>query len=199
MTDTPGGLLTPELFAFMVKVCILLSETKPFDLSEAIQRLVLKSIDEAERNEMHGKAWLALKALSKLGLDSIRDWKTFLPPVQNSELQIQALGLQLFLDYHVVLVDYFVWVRMLFGAPFVHQETTGDIGVAFNEGTRSFVENLCAVRDPYRNQPDKRSDPYGIPKMLREGGPRSPCGLAEGAFWLMCCEYGVKGDASPNS
>ncbi|KAI0008452.1 hypothetical protein F4779DRAFT_586911 [Xylariaceae sp. FL0662B] len=85
-----------------------------------------------------------------------------------------------------VSLDYFVWVRIFFGAPIVHHEKTGEAAVAFTEETRVLVEQQLRVRDPYRAQPENRWDLYGFPKMLGARGPASPCGVAEGAFWLLC-------------
>lgn len=85
-----------------------------------------------------------------------------------------------------VSVDYYVLTRLWWGAPIVHSEKLGDEALAFTNATREFVEHEFGVRDPYRDQPDKRWDLYGFPRMLEEGGPKSPCNVAQGWFWLAC-------------
>ncbi|KAI1850040.1 hypothetical protein JX266_004419 [Neoarthrinium moseri] len=83
-------------------------------------------------------------------------------------------------------LDYFIFVRLWFGAPLVHHEATPDEAVAFTEETRRLVEQTLGTRDPHRDQPEKRWDLHGFPRMLTEKGPSSPCGAAEGAFWIAC-------------
>ncbi|KAI1503696.1 hypothetical protein F5X99DRAFT_374199 [Biscogniauxia marginata] len=85
-----------------------------------------------------------------------------------------------------VSIDYFVWVRLFSGAPIVHYERAVEAAVAFTDETRTTVEQHFGIRDPYRDQPEKRWDLFGFPKMLKTGGPKSPCGAAKGCFWLMC-------------
>jgi uncharacterized protein (DUF924 family) len=73
-----------------------------------------------------------------------------------------------------VSVDYFIFIRLWFGAPWVHNESTGEEALQFTEDTRAFVEQL---------------DLYGFPKMLKEitaGAPGSPCSPAKGWFFLAC-------------
>ncbi|KAH8681178.1 hypothetical protein BX600DRAFT_14131 [Xylariales sp. PMI_506] len=85
-----------------------------------------------------------------------------------------------------VSIDYFVLVRLWFGTPMVHHEKMGTEAVAFTEGTRELVEQIHNVRDAFRDQPNDRwgLDRFAI--MLKEGPPKSPCGVAEGAFWIAC-------------
>ncbi|CAJ2514175.1 Uu.00g022940.m01.CDS01 [Anthostomella pinea] len=83
-------------------------------------------------------------------------------------------------------MGYFVWVRLHFGAPIIHHEKMGEEAAAFTEETRSLIERHYGVHDPYRDQPEKRWDLYGFPNMLEAGGPKGPCSVADGCFWLMC-------------
>ncbi|KAI1084101.1 hypothetical protein F5B20DRAFT_526698 [Whalleya microplaca] len=221
--------LTTDLFKLMVETWLPLSKTNPIDFGKAIQYVFFESSEDYIK--VRDKAWPALKALSELGLDNIPDMTTFLPPVEDSDFPIQALGLQLVLDQaprvllqgvdtrwtyayfgeialryalqlqslpanlrpvswarweSSVSLDYFVWVRIFFGAPIVHHEKMGATVAAFTEETRTLVEQQLSVRDPYRAQPEKRWDLNGFPKMLMARGPASPCGVAEGTFWLLC-------------
>ncbi|KAI3332033.1 hypothetical protein HD806DRAFT_178462 [Xylariaceae sp. AK1471] len=83
-------------------------------------------------------------------------------------------------------VEYFFWVRFLLSAPIVHHEKMGEAAAAFTEETRVFIEQQFAVRDQFRDLPELRWDLYGFPRMLVERGPKTPCGQAEGCFWLLC-------------
>ncbi|EPS41446.1 hypothetical protein H072_4660 [Dactylellina haptotyla CBS 200.50] len=82
--------------------------------------------------------------------------------------------------------DYFIAVRFWLSAPFVHHERTAEEGLAFTEATRVFVEETFGVRDPYRDQPEKRNDLYGFPNMVKEGPPQGPLDVPTGFFWLAC-------------
>ncbi|ETS73197.1 hypothetical protein PFICI_15142 [Pestalotiopsis fici W106-1] len=83
-----------------------------------------------------------------------------------------------------VSLDYFVLVRIWFGAPFVHHEKASAQAVAFTEQTRRLIEDTFKIQDPCRTQPEKRWDLYGFPRLWKQGGPESPCGVAAGTFWL---------------
>jgi uncharacterized protein (DUF924 family) len=85
-----------------------------------------------------------------------------------------------------VSIDYFVVVRLWFGAPFVHHEKAAEQAVSFTEETRQLIEKTFETQDSHRGQPEKRWDLYGFPNMLKEQGPSSPCSVAKGAFWLAC-------------
>lgn len=88
-----------------------------------------------------------------------------------------------------VSVDYFILVRLWFGAPWVHNESTAEEALQFTEDTRAFVEQSLGTKDPYRDQPEKRWDMYGFPKMLQaivDGAPGSPCDPVKGWFFLAC-------------
>jgi hypothetical protein len=91
---------------------------------------------------------------------------------------------------NIVTIDYFVLVRLWFGAPFAHHEATGKENIAFTNATRKLVEETLGVQDPFRNKPEERWDLYGFPKMLKRmmigGEPKSPCSLDEGCFFLAC-------------
>jgi hypothetical protein len=80
--------------------------------------------------------------------------------------------------------DYFVWVRIFWGAPWVHNENMGKEALAFTNATREFVENLSGRRDPYRERPEERWDLYGFPKMLAGKAPDSPCDFVDGCFFM---------------
>ncbi|KAH9891430.1 hypothetical protein F4778DRAFT_334433 [Xylariomycetidae sp. FL2044] len=180
MASDLRSLLTPELFAFMVEAWLDVSKTEPVDFHDAIRRILFSSNCDADA--LRTKAWPVLKALGEIALRYAR--------------QLQALPADLrpgswtrWKDA-AVSVDYFIWVRLWLGAPFVHHEATGDLAAAFSDETRAFVEDHFGVRDPLRDQPDRRWDLHGFPKMLASGGPsqqqQQTCGAADGSFWLMC-------------
>ncbi|KAI0132084.1 hypothetical protein BJ170DRAFT_230128 [Xylariales sp. AK1849] len=83
-----------------------------------------------------------------------------------------------------VSIDWFIFARLWFGAPLVHHEQMAEAALAFTDETRKSVEKIFNTRDPYVDQPEERWDLYGFPKLLKAGGPKSPCGVAEGWFWL---------------
>lgn len=83
-----------------------------------------------------------------------------------------------------VSLDYFVWVRVFWGGPWVHNEKMGKESLAFTNATREFVESLSGRKDPYRERPEVRSDLYGFPKMLAGKAPDSPCDFVDGCFFM---------------
>lgn len=83
-----------------------------------------------------------------------------------------------------VTFEYWVVLRMLFGAPIVHHEMTSDAAVAFTDETRSTIEQRFNVRDPIRDQPERRWNMFGFPRLLASGGPDGPCDVIRGGFWI---------------
>jgi len=80
--------------------------------------------------------------------------------------------------------DYFVWIRIFWGGPWVHNENMGRETLAFTNSTREFVESLSGRRDPYRERPEVTTDLYGFPKMLAGKAPESPCDFVDGCFFM---------------
>ncbi|KXJ86019.1 hypothetical protein Micbo1qcDRAFT_209397 [Microdochium bolleyi] len=102
-----------------------------------------------------------------------------------------------------VSADFFVLVRFMLGAVFVHHEHARDEARAFTEETRVWVEQRFGVTDPHREEMDKTfSDVVAFPQMVqamiagelpvkasaRGGGgeeeEQQPMGVAEGFFFL---------------
>ncbi|VUC25890.1 unnamed protein product [Clonostachys rosea] len=83
-----------------------------------------------------------------------------------------------------VTFDYFLILRLYFGAPLVHHEKTAEAAVKFTEETRTLIEERFNVRDPIREQPGKRWDMYGFPKMISAGPPAELRDTASGGFWI---------------
>ncbi|KAK6076951.1 hypothetical protein SCUP515_05134 [Seiridium cupressi] len=96
MTVDLKSLLTPELFRFLVDTRIPFSKTETIDLGEAIAAIFFEQ--RGDSDALRNKAWPALKALSLLGLDGVPDLFQVLPPPDDTEFPLQALGLQLLLD-----------------------------------------------------------------------------------------------------
>ncbi|KAI5925259.1 hypothetical protein F4810DRAFT_708645 [Camillea tinctor] len=161
--------LSPDLLAFLPPV------SSPSFPSQALGLLLL--LDQASRVLLQGvdTRWV-YGYFGELALALAQRFEA-LPPAQRPSARERWPG---------VALDYFVWVRLFFGAVLVHHESARDAAVAFTEETRALVEGRLGVRDPHRDRPDLRWDLLGFPKMLRAGGPASPCGVAEGCFWLMC-------------
>lgn len=229
MTDLTT-VLTNEFYNLMVEAWLPFDKAQQIDFSESINKLFCQENDAIK--QLQPKLWLALEALSKLGLENIPNLMSFLPSVEDPYFPLQSLGLQLLLDQaprtlfrgidirytyayfdeisiryakrlqaepqHLnpsswirwkdsVTIDYFVLVRLFYGAPFVHHERMADQALEFTNATREFVEKVFAVRDPNRDQPRMHWDLYGFPKMMkriRDGEPKSPCGVADGWFFL---------------
>ncbi|KAH7040045.1 uncharacterized protein B0I36DRAFT_309815 [Microdochium trichocladiopsis] len=88
--------------------------------------------------------------------------------------------------------DYFIAARLSFNAVLAHNESTAKECLAFTEEARVLVEQRFGVRDPHRDEPDKRWDLYGFPKIIASaasagggsGLPKGPMGVVEGWFWL---------------
>jgi hypothetical protein len=223
-------LLTPELFKYMVDEWIPFSKSEPIDFGKAIGTIWFER--EVDLSILRRKLWPALKALSLVGLDNIPDFLSFLPPPEDAEFPVHALGLLLIVDQgpralfegvdvrwtyahfgefstaylgqlaervpadahpaswarwrDTVSLDYFVFVRLWFGAPLWHHEKMAEKGVAFTDETRQLVEHTFKTRDPYRDEPDKRWHLFGFPNMLKERGPKSPCDITRGTFWISC-------------
>jgi hypothetical protein len=85
----------------------------------------------------------------------------------------------------VATFEAWVLLRIMFGAPLVHNERAADEAVAFTDETRRAIEARFGVRDPLRDQPERRWDLLGFPKLLKSRGPEAPCDVTKGGFWLL--------------
>ncbi len=83
-----------------------------------------------------------------------------------------------------VTFEYWIMLRMAYGAPIVHNENMADRAIAFTNETRVAVEEKFGVRDPIRDQPEKRWELLGFPRVLSSGGPDTPCDTPTAASWL---------------
>lgn len=118
-----------------------------------------------------------MPTLARLPSRSHSSWPTY------RDISTQHCGGGCWWD--AVCIDYFVLVHWLFGAVWVHHERMAEQAVVFTEITHKFIENKFNTRDPHRDQPEKRWDLYGFPRMLKEGGPET-ADVVEGWFWLAC-------------
>lgn len=80
--------------------------------------------------------------------------------------------------------DYFIWLRVFWVGPYVHNEKMGKETLAFTNATREFAEKLSGRNDPYRERTDIMSDIQGFPKLLTGKAPDSPCDFVDGAFFM---------------
>ncbi|KAF7369285.1 hypothetical protein MVEN_00256300 [Mycena venus] len=94
MAEDLKRILTADLFHFMVECRIPFSKAEPLDFVEVGRDFM--SGDFADRCQE--RAWLALLALSRVGLENIPDMMDFLPPPADPDFPVQCLGLQLVLD-----------------------------------------------------------------------------------------------------
>ncbi|KAH6645252.1 hypothetical protein BKA67DRAFT_584639 [Truncatella angustata] len=160
----------PDLFAFL---------PPPEDPDFPTQALgLLLVFDQAPRTLLKGVdvRW----TYAYFGEISIK----FLQQLQTLPSQLHPAGWNRWKDS--VSLEFFVFVRLWFNAPLWHHEKMATQGVSFTDETRQLVERATNTRDPYRDQPDKRWHLHGFPNMLKEGGPKSPCGVVPGAFWISC-------------
>uniref|UniRef100_A0A8H7TNC1 Uncharacterized protein n=1 Tax=Bionectria ochroleuca TaxID=29856 RepID=A0A8H7TNC1_BIOOC len=81
--------------------------------------------------------------------------------------------------------EYFIFARMSFGTPFVHNEHASEEAMAFTDETRTYIEERFNVRDPIREQPERRWDLLGFPKLISSGGPEGEVDIVKGGFWLL--------------
>ncbi|KAH8895786.1 hypothetical protein GQ53DRAFT_33065 [Thozetella sp. PMI_491] len=89
---------------------------------------------------------------------------------------------------HEAGLDYWIGVRFWFGTPFVHSEHDfhQEIALGFTEETRSVVESVSGIRDPYRTRREAiLSDIYGFPREYRAGPPQGRDVTRESwMFWM---------------
>lgn len=81
-------------------------------------------------------------------------------------------------------IEYWILLRLFYGAPLVHNEKMADLAVAFTDETRVVIEQHFNARDPIRDQPEVRWDLLGFPKMLKSGPPTGGCDTPTGGFWI---------------
>ncbi|KAJ4390072.1 hypothetical protein N0V93_007545 [Gnomoniopsis smithogilvyi] len=71
--------------------------------------------------------------------------------------------------------EYWILVRLWFGAPFVHSELLEDQGYAleYTDETRRALEEVTELQDPWRNRrEDTLSDLTGFPRVVMAGPPQ---------------------------
>jgi hypothetical protein len=221
------AVLTPELFLEMTNKWIPFPKSEPFDMGKAIDWIFHELGEDEEA--LKQRVWPALKALSQYSLSDFPDLNKLLPPVDDADFPVQALGLQLVLDqaprsflegidrryvnafFGVICVriaqgwqklppskrptswerwealgtsfEYWILVRLWFGATLVHQESTQDQAASFTEETRRAVEEHYGKTDPLRGD-SRLQDLWAFPKMLAAGGPPQGASAADGQWWL---------------
>jgi uncharacterized protein (DUF924 family) len=89
-------LLTPELFTLIVNARLPYDKHASVDFAEFGRNIFL---EDHFGPVVQDKAWPALIALSKIGLDNMPDLSIFLPPPKDPAYPEQCLGLQLLLDH----------------------------------------------------------------------------------------------------
>jgi len=93
--DELSKLITPDLLTLVFDARMDISKTARLNWSKAGP---LAFNDEFFAERIKDRAWPVLMAISKLGLDKVPDFMTFLPPPSAPNFPEQCLGLQLLLD-----------------------------------------------------------------------------------------------------
>lgn len=83
-------------------------------------------------------------------------------------------------------LDYWLYARLWFGAPFVHSESVANqvIALEYTDSTRRAVEAASGMQDPWRERRQEvLGDVYGFPRVVAAGPPEGPVVSREEWCW----------------